>query len=88
MERRQGADTSASARASSRPAGGRGYLPLREYALLGDMRTAALVARDGAVDWYCLPRFDGPAVLCRLLDAQRGGFFRVGPTGRFHASRR
>src|SRR5437868_5578849 len=65
----------------------RGYLPLHEYALLGDMRTAALVARDGAVDWYCLPRFDGPAVLCRLLDAQRGGFFRVGPTGRFHASR-
>jgi len=67
---------------------GRYYLPLSDYALLGDMHTAALVARDGAVDWYCLPRFDGPAVLCRLLDAQRGGFFRVGPTGRFHAGRR
>jgi GH15 family glucan-1,4-alpha-glucosidase len=67
---------------------GRPYLPLRDYALLGDMHTAALVARDGAVDWYCLPRFDGPAALCRLLDAQRGGFFRVGPTGRFHACRR
>ena len=65
-----------------------GYLPLSEYALLGDMRTAALVSRSGSVDWLCLPRFSSPAVLCRLLDARRGGSLRLNPTGVFQASRR
>ena len=63
------------------PSRSAGDLPLSEYALIGDGHTAALVARDGAIDWLCPDRFDAPAIFCRLLDAERGGFFRVGPTG-------
>ena len=47
-------------------------LPIAEYALLSDCRSAALVSRVGSVDWLCVPRFDGPAVFARLLDADGG----------------
>lgn len=63
-------------------------LPLSAYALIGDGRTAALVATDGSVDWLCYGRFDGPAVFCRLLDRDRGGYLQVCPEGEFAASRR
>ncbi len=54
-------------------------LPLGRYAIVGDGVTAALVADDGAVDWLCHGRFDGPAVFCRLLDRERGGYLQVAP---------
>ena len=53
--------------------------PIAEYALLSDRRTAALISREGSVDWLCLPRLDSPAAFARLLD-DGGGHFSVRPT--------
>src|SRR5215471_5184822 len=61
-------------------------LPIGDYALLSDCRSAALVGRDGSVDWLCFPRFDSPAVFARILDSG-GGHFSVRPAGDFQASR-
>ncbi len=62
-------------------------LPIGNYALLSDCRSAALVSQAGSVDWLCFPRFDAPSVFCRLLDPA-GGRFAIRPAGEFQASRR
>jgi GH15 family glucan-1,4-alpha-glucosidase len=61
------------------PAPGPG--PIGDYGLLGDTRTAALVSADGAIDWLCVPRFDGEPLFGRLLGGPPAGTFRIGPVG-------
>ena len=53
---------------------------IEDYALIGDMQTAALVGRDGSVDWLCLPRFDSDACFAALLGDEHNGSWRICPT--------
>lgn len=55
------------------------YPPIQRHGVIGDRRTAALVAADGTIDWLCVPRYDAAAFFGALLDARRGGAFRLGP---------
>ncbi len=59
-----------------------------DYAIIGDCRSAALISRDGALDWLCWPRFDSPAIFAGLLDPDRGGRWEIAPRGEFQSSRR
>jgi GH15 family glucan-1,4-alpha-glucosidase len=55
------------------------YPNISDHGLIGDLQTAALVSTDGTVDWFCCPRFDSPSVFASLLDADKGGYFRITP---------
>ncbi|HEX2914566.1 MAG TPA: glycoside hydrolase family 15 protein [Chloroflexia bacterium] len=59
------------------------YPPVAQHGLIGDRRTAALVAGDGSIDWLCLPVFDGVSFFGSLLDANKGGLWRLGPAEPF-----
>jgi GH15 family glucan-1,4-alpha-glucosidase len=58
-----------------------GYLPIEQHAAIGDRRTAAMVGADGIIDWLCLPNYDNGVVFGALLDAGRGGHWKLGPDG-------
>ncbi|MFI9802609.1 glycoside hydrolase family 15 protein [Streptomyces sp. NPDC052302] len=53
------------------------YPPIADHGIVGDLQTAALIAANGTVDWWCTPRFDSPSVFASLLDSDRGGFCRL-----------
>jgi GH15 family glucan-1,4-alpha-glucosidase len=61
---------------------------IEDYGLIGDLQTAALVGRDGAVDWLCLPRFDSPSCFAALLGDETHGTWRLAPAGEAQASSR
>ncbi|HEX6333783.1 MAG TPA: glycoside hydrolase family 15 protein [Flavisolibacter sp.] len=55
------------------------YLPIEDYGIIGNLQTIALVSLYGSIDYMCFPRFDSPSVFCKLLDADKGGFFSIAP---------
>ena len=57
------------------------YPNISDHGLIGDLQTAALIDTNGTIDWFCCPRFDSPSVFASLLDADRGGHFRLAPAG-------
>jgi GH15 family glucan-1,4-alpha-glucosidase len=61
---------------------------IEDYAMLGDCRTAALVARDGSIDWFCVPRFDSPACFAGLLGTNGNGRWRIAPRAAARIERR
>jgi GH15 family glucan-1,4-alpha-glucosidase len=63
-------------------------LPIEDYAVLGDTCTAALVGRDGSIDWLCLPRFDSPACFAALVGSRDNGRWLLGPVGPARTTRR
>src|SRR5487761_1032959 len=63
------------------------YPNISDHGLIGDLQTAALVSTDGVVDWFCCPRFDSPSVFASLLDAGKGGYFRIAPDRDDYVSR-
>lgn len=59
--------------------GGRPWPKIKDYGIIGDCRSAALVSRGGSIDWLCWPRFDKPSIFAALLDRERGGYWSISP---------
>ena len=55
------------------------YQPIENYAIIGNMRSAALVGLNGSIDWFCFPHFDSPSLFASILDDQKGGHFKIAP---------
>ncbi|MBS0011842.1 MAG: glycoside hydrolase family 15 protein [Bacteroidales bacterium] len=55
------------------------YQNIENYGMIGNMRTSALVGMDGSIDWMCFPHFDSPSIFGRMLDKDKGGYFKIAP---------
>jgi GH15 family glucan-1,4-alpha-glucosidase len=64
------------------------YPPIPDYAFLSDCQSLVLIGRDASVEWACFQRFDNRAVFARILDRDRGGYFRIAPVGDHQTTRR
>ncbi len=60
---------------------------IEDYAMIGDMKTAALVGRDGSIDWFCCPRFDSAACFAALLGSKDNGRWLIAPHGKAKTTR-
>ena len=55
------------------------YQPIENYGIIGNMQTAALIGKNGSLDWLCFPHFDSPSVFGAILDDKKGGHFKIEP---------
>src|SRR5438876_569275 len=60
---------------------------IQDYGIIGDCRSAALISRQGSLDWLCWPRFDSASIFAALLDSDRGGFWSIIPTAPYETER-
>ncbi len=60
-------------------------LKLSDYAIIGNCRSAALIGKNGSIDWCCLPEFHSPSMFAALLDPEKGGFFSIAPRERYQS---
>ncbi len=63
------------------------YAAIRDYAIIGNCHTAALIRLNGSLDWYCPQKFDGASVFAKILDAEKGGCYQIGPANTFTTKR-
>ncbi len=64
------------------------YNNIEDHGIIGNMKTSALVGLDGSIDWMCFPHFDSPSVFGRILDAGKGGFFKIAPVQEENVTRK
>ena len=64
------------------------FLPISDYGLIGNSHGAALVGKNGSIDWCCMPRFDSPSIFAAVLDGKLGGRFTIAPRDEWSSSQR
>lgn len=64
------------------------YLPISAYGIIGNCRSCCLVSFEGSIDWGCFPDFDSPAYFLKILDNEKGGFFKISPVGFYQSNQK